>query len=60
MNDRDFKHNTFKHNTFKVLGLIADIYYKNPELKKYFDLWITESTENGSEQISLTIREKEE
>ena len=55
MNEKEFK-----QNTFKVLSLIADIYYKNPELKKYFDLWITESTENGAEQISLTIREKEE
>ena len=50
----------FKQNTFKVLGMIADIYYQNPELKKHFDLWITESTENGSDQISLTIRGKEE
>ena len=55
MNEKEFK-----QNTFKVLGMIADIYYKNPELRKHFDLWITESTENGSEQISLTIREKEE
>ena len=55
MNEKEFK-----QNTFKILGLIADIYYRNPELKKYFDLWITKSTENGSEQISLTIREKEE
>ena len=50
----------FKQNTFKILGTIADIYYQNPELKKHFDLWITESTENGSYQISLTIKEKEE
>ena len=28
--------------------------------EKYFDLWITESTENGADKISLTIREKEE
>lgn len=50
----------FKTNTFRMLGVIADIYYQNSELKKHFDLWITESTENGSDQISLTIREKEE
>ena len=49
-----------KQNTFKVLGMIADIYFQYPELKKHFDLWITESTENGSDQISLTIKEKEE
>ncbi len=49
----------FKQNTFKVLGMIADIYYQNPELKKHFDLWIEESTENGADQISLTIKEKE-
>ena len=55
MNEKEFK-----QNTFKVLGVIADIYYQHPELKKYFDLWITESTENGSDQINLTIREKEE
>ena len=55
MNEKEFK-----QNTFKVLGVIADIYYQNPELKKYFDLWITESTENGADQISLTIREKED
>ena len=28
MNEKELK-----QNTFKVLGLIADIYYKNPELK---------------------------
>ena len=28
MNEKEFK-----QNTFKILGLIADIYYKNPELK---------------------------
>ena len=55
MNEKDFK-----QNTFKILGAIADIYFQNSELKKHFDLWITESTENGSDQISLTIREKEE
>ena len=55
MNEKEFK-----QNTFKVLGMIADIYYQNPELKKHFDLWITESTENGADQISLTIREKED
>ena len=49
----------FKQNAFKMLGVIADIYYQNPELKKHFDLWIIESTENGSDQINLTIREKE-
>ena len=55
MNEKEFK-----QNTFKVLGMVADIYFQHPELKKHFDLWITESTENGSDQISLTIREKEE
>ena len=50
MNEKEFK-----QNTFKVLGMIADIYYQDNELKKHFDLWITESTENGSDQISLTI-----
>ena len=55
MNEKEFK-----QNAFKMLGVIADIYYQNPELKKHFDFWITESTENGSDQISLTIREKEE
>ena len=55
MNEKEFK-----KNTFKVLGMIVDIYFQNTELKKHFDLWITESTENGSDQISLTIREKEE
>ena len=55
MNEKEFK-----QNTFKMLRVIADIYYQNPELKKHFDLWITESTENDSDQISLTIREKEE
>ena len=50
----------FKTNAFKALGMIADIYYQDNELKKHFDLWITESTENGSDQISLTIKEKEE
>ena len=54
MNEKEFE-----QNAFKMLGVIADIYYQNPELKKHFDLWITESTENGSDQISLTIREKE-
>ena len=55
MNEKEFK-----QNAFKMLGVIADIYYQNPELKKHFDFWITESIENGSDQISLTIREKEE
>ena len=55
MNEKEFK-----QNTFKVLGIIADIYFQNPELKKHFDLWITESTENGSDQISLTIKERED
>lgn len=50
----------FKTNAFKALGIIADIYYQNPELKNHFDLWFEESTENGSDQISLTIKEKEE
>ena len=54
MNEKEFE-----QNAFKMLGVIADIYYQNPELKKHFDLWITESTENGSDQISLTIRKKE-
>ena len=49
----------FKQNTFKVLGMIVDIYFQNTELKKHFDLWITESTENGSDQISLTVNEME-
>ena len=26
----------FKQNAFKMLGVIADIYYQNPELKKTF------------------------
>ena len=55
MNEKEFK-----QNAFKVLGMIADIYYQNHELKKHFDLWITESTENGSDQISLMIKEKGE
>ena len=50
----------FKKNTFKVLGMIADIFYQSEELKSHFNLWIEESTENGSDQISLTIKEKEE
>ena len=54
MNEKEFK-----QDTFKVLGMIADIYFQTPELKKHFDLWIMESTENGSDQISLTIKEKE-
>lgn len=57
MNEKKLKQ--LKQNTFKVLGMIADIYYQNPELKKHFDLWIEKSTENGADQISLTIKEKE-
>ncbi len=49
----------FKEKSFQILSKIANIYYENDELSKYFDLWITESTENGADQISLTIKERE-
>lgn len=49
----------FKCNSFKLLNSLADIYWDNPEFSKQFDLWITQSTENGADQITLTVKEKE-